>query len=275
MESNMGTKIETKNKQVLTDDDLKKLAIRTAFLQSSFNYQVMQGNGFCFSMLPALEKIHGDDKEKLAESMLSHSGFINTHPQTVGFLEGLMLSMEEAGEDIKTIESIKVGMFPALGGIADSLLWFTLLPIMAGVFGSFATRGNILGPIMYIVVYFSLFFARIPLTKMGYRLGVKSLDLIREHSAKISKAAIMIAMTVVGGLVASYVNIEVLASIPLGEGVMFSLQEELFDSILPNFLPLAYVWAMYYFLKKKKVSPMILIIATFVLAISLSFFGIL
>ena len=267
--------MESNKKQVLTDKDLKKLAYRTAFLQSSFNYQVMQGTGFCYSMLPALEKIHGDDKEKLAESMKSHSGFINTHPQTIGFLQGLMLSMEEGGEDIKTIESIKVGMFPALGGIADSLLWFTLLPIMAGGFGAFATQGNILGPLMYILVYFTLFFLRVPITKMGYKLGVKSLDLIKEHSAKISNSAIMIAMTVVGGLIASYVNINVLTEISLGDGVMFNLQTELFDSILPNVLPLLYVWTMYYFLKKKKVSPMVLIIVTFLISIALSFFGIL
>lgn len=263
--------MESNNKQVLTNKDLKNLAYRTAFLQSSFNYQVMQGTGFCYSMLPALEKIHGDDKEKLAESMKSHSGFINTHPQTVGFLQGLMLSMEESGEDIKTIESIKVGMFPALGGIADSLLWFTLLPIMAGIGGSFATQGNILGPIMYILVYFSLFFARVPLTRMGYKLGVRSLDLIKEHSSKISNAAIIIAMTVVGGLIANYVSIDVVATIPLGEGVVFNIQEELFNSILPNLLSLVYVWTMYYFLKNKKVSPMVLIIFTFIVSNGFTF----
>lgn len=267
--------MESNNQKKLTDKDLTTLAYRTAFLQSSFNYQVMQGTGFCYSMLPALEKIHGDDKEKLAESMKSHSGFINTHPQTVGFLQGLMLSMEEAGEDIKTVESIKLGMFPALGGIADSLLWFTLLPIMAGVCGSFATKGNILGPIIFLAVYLTLFFSRVPLTKLGYNLGVKSLDMIREHSSKISHAAIMVAMTVIGGLIANYVNIEVLAQIPLADGVMFNIQEELFNSILPNLLPFIYVWTMYYFLKKKKMSPMILIVFTFILAIGCSFFGIL
>lgn len=267
--------MESKKNKVLTDKDLTKVALRTAFLQSSFNYQVMQGTGFCYSMAPELEKIYGNDKKGLSESMKSHSGFINTHPQTVGFLQGLTLSMEEAGEDIKTVESVKVGMFPALGGIADSLLWFTLLPIMAGVCGSFATQGNILGPLLYILVYFSLFFARIPLTKMGYKLGVKSLDLIREHSSKISHAAIMVAMTVVGGLIASYVSIEVLATIPLAEGVVFNLQEELFNSILPNLLPLMYVWTMFYFLKKKKTSPMLLIIVTFLIAVAGSFIGIL
>lgn len=267
--------MESKNKQLLTDKDLKKLAFKTAFLQSSFNYQVMQGTGFCYSMLSALKKIHGDDKKALTESMKSHSGFINTHPQTVGFLQGLLLSMEESGEDIKTIESVKVGMFPALGGIADSLLWFTLLPILAGICGSFATKGSILGALVYLVVYFSLFFARVPLTKLGYKMGIKSLDLIREHSSKISNCAIMVAMTVVGGLIASYVSINVLTTIPLGEGVMFSLQNELFDSIFPNLLPFMYVWTIYYFLKKKQTSPMVLIIATFILSIVCSFFGIL
>ena len=38
--------------------DIKKLAIRSALLQSAFNYERMQGIGWTHSMIPALEKIY-------------------------------------------------------------------------------------------------------------------------------------------------------------------------------------------------------------------------
>lgn len=45
--------------------------------------------------------------------------------------------------------------------------------------------------------------------------------------------------------------------------------------IFPNILSIGYVFTMYYFLKNKKVSPVVLILVTFGLAILCSFFGIL
>lgn len=53
------------------------------------------------------------------------------------------------------------------------------------------------------------------------------------------------------------------------------LQEDFFDKIFPNILPLGYTFLMYYLLKNKRVSPVVLILTTFILGIILSFFGIL
>lgn len=85
----------------------------------------------------------------------------------------------------------------------------------------------------------------------------------------------MLGCTVIGGLIASYVNISIQTQIVVNEAKTVALQEDFFDKVFPNILSIGYVFLMYYFLKKKKVSPVILIVVTFVLAIVLSFFGIL
>ena len=78
----------------LTKKDITMLGLRSSFLQASFNYERMQAGGFTWAMLPLLEKIHGDDKEGLSEAMSDNLEFINTHPNLVGFLMGLMMSLD-------------------------------------------------------------------------------------------------------------------------------------------------------------------------------------
>ena len=106
-------------------------------------------------------------------------------------------------------------------------------------------------------------------------MGVKAVAQISDLSEVLAKAATVLGCTVIGGLIASYVNISIQTQIVVNEAKTVALQEDFFDKVFPNILSIGYVFLMYYFLKKKKVSPVILIVVTFVLAIVLSFFGIL
>ena len=266
-------KMESSNK--LTKKDLRKLAFRSVFLQASFNYERMQAGGWTYAMLPFLKKIHKDDKEKLSESMKGNLEFINTNPTLVGFLMGLVLSLEENNEDRSIIKGLKVALFGPLAGIGDALLWFTLLPIIAGICASFASEGSVLGPILFFAVYVGVFFSRIIWTTAGYNLGVKAINVLRENSKAISKAATVLGITVIGGLIASYVHISLVTEIAINAEHSISLQKDFIDKVLPNILPLGYTLLMFYFLKKKKVNPTILILVTFVAAIVLSYFGVL
>lgn len=101
----------------LTKHDITMLGIRSSFLQASFNYERMQACGFLWSMLPVLKKIHGDDKEALSLAMTDNLEFINTHPNLVGFLMGLMMSLEEGGADHDTIKGLKLALFGPIAGI--------------------------------------------------------------------------------------------------------------------------------------------------------------
>lgn len=265
----------SKEKKIMTKQDINKLAFRSLYLQSAFNYERMQSCGFLWAQLPALKKIYKDDQEGLSAAMTDNLEFINTHPNLVGFLLGLLISMEENHEDRGTIKGLKVALFAPLAGIGDAIFWFTILPVVAGICSSMAMEGNVLGPLIFFLVYVTIFIMRWFWTHLGYNLGVRAVEKISAASDIISKAATVLGCTVIGGLIASYVKIEVQTQIYVNEAKTVALQADFFDMIFPNILSIGYVFLMYYFLKKKQTSPVVLILATFLLAIALSFFGIL
>ncbi len=267
------TMTESSNK--LTKKDITKLAVRTVFLQSSFNYERMQAGGWLYAMLPFFQKICGKDKDRLSQIMKDNLGFINTSPPIVGFLMGLIVSLEEHNEDRTLINGIKVALFGPLAGIGDAIYWFTILPIVAGVSASFASQGSVLGPIIFFIVYCGIFIMRIFWTHLGYDTGVKAISGLQENSKSVSKAATVLGVTVIGALIATYVKITVLAKIAIGGGHSIAIQGDFLDRILPNILPLGYTFLMFYLLKKKNINPTILILCTFVGAILLSFMGVL
>ncbi|MDG6881855.1 PTS system mannose-specific EIID component [Phocoenobacter uteri] len=260
--------------KVITKSDITKLAIRSSFLQASFNYERMQSCGFLYSQLPLLKKIHKDKKD-LSDAMNDNLEFINTHPNLVGFLMGLLVSLEEAKEKRATIKGLKLALFAPLAGIGDAIFWFTLLPIMAGVCASLAMSGSILGPILFFAVYLAIWLLRIPLTHLGYNLGINAVERIKKESDIIAKGATILGVTVIGGLIASYVHINVISEIVVNAQKTVSVQADFFDKIFPNILGLGYVLVMYYLLTKKRFNPIMLIAITFGLSILLSFLGIL
>ncbi|WP_111931157.1 PTS galactosamine transporter subunit IID [Clostridium tertium] len=263
------------SKKVLSKKDITKLGLMSSFLQASFNYERMQAGGFTVAQLPFLKKIYKNDKKAISDAMSDNLEFINTHPNLVGFLMGLLISLEENNEDRSIIKGLKVALFGPLAGIGDAIFWFTLLPIVAGISASFAMEGSVLGPIIFFTVYLIVFILRIAWTHLGYNLGVKAIDKIKHNSKVIGKAATVLGVTVIGGLIASYVKINVLTNIVVNESKTVSLQTDFFDKIFPNILPLGYTLLMYFLIKNKKISPVVLIFSTFIMSILLSFVGIL
>nr|WP_279325335.1 PTS galactosamine transporter subunit IID [Clostridium tertium] len=259
----------------MTKKDITKLGLMSSFLQASFNYERMQAGGFTVAQLPFLKKIYKNDKKAISDAMSDNLEFINTHPNLVGFLMGLLISLEENNEDRSIIKGLKVALFGPLAGIGDAIFWFTLLPIVAGISASFAMEGSVLGPIIFFTVYLIVFILRIAWTHLGYNLGVKAIDKIKHNSKVIGKAATVLGVTVIGGLIASYVKINVLTNIVVNESKTVSLQTDFFDKIFPNILPLGYTLLMYFLIKNKKISPVVLIFSTFIMSILLSFVGIL
>lgn len=261
--------------QVITKSDVTQLAFRSVLLQSSFNYERMQAGGWTLALLPYLKRIYKDEPEKLKEAMKDHLEFINTNGTTVGFLMGLVLSLEENKEERKTINGLKTALFGPLAGIGDAIFWFTALPIIAGICASFALQGSVVGPILFFLAYVGIFLSRVVWTRMGYSLGVKAIERIKENSQGISKAASILGLTVIGALIASYVHINLLTTIAIGPEHAISLQTDFLDRIIPNLLPMLYTFLMFFLLKRKQMNPTLLILVTFGSAILLSLVGIL
>ncbi len=255
-------------KKVVTSSDLVTMVWRSLFLQASFNYERMQACGWLYGILPVLKKIH-TNKEDLSKSLKMHLEFFNTHPFLVNFIMGLVVAMEESKKDQNTIRAIKVATMGPLGGIGDALCWLTLLPITAGLGASMAMGPdpNPAGPIIFLVLFnIAHFSLRFGLMRYGYYTGVKAIATMKEQTKKISHAASIIGLTVVGGLIASMIKLKLAWVIVVGQASI-ALQEKVFDAIMPNILPFAYTLLMYYLLKKSY-SPVKLILFTIVFGIA-------
>lgn len=261
-------------KEKLNSNDITKMSIRTLLNQAVFNSERMQNIGFLASFLPELEKVYEGDEKGLQEAAETNLEFINTHNVTLPFLIGLMLSLYEKGEKPENVRTVKVSLFGPLAGLGDALFWFTLLPIMVGISASLASEGNILGPIVFFLVFFAAFLLRIPLGHWGYNLGTEAFEKLTANTKRVNQAASILALTILGGLVASYVNLEVLTTITTGAGNEISLQKDFFDMIFPNLLPLGFTFGVYGLLKKK-VSPTVIILSIIIISVLLSYFGIL
>lgn len=257
----------------LTKSDITKLGIRSSFLQASFNYERMQACGFTWAMLPALKKIHGEDKERLSGAMTDNLEFINTHPNLVGFLMGLMVSLEEGGASRETIKGLKLALFGPIAGIGDAIFWFTILPIVAGISCSFASQGSLIGPIIFVLSYLAIWILRIVWTHLGYRLGTRSIDLITQNSDILANAATILGITVIGALIASYVQINLLPVITVSGGIEVAVQAQFFDRIFPNLLPMGVTLGCFFLLKKKQVSPIVLIVGIILASIACAWVG--
>ena len=256
---------DARTDKVITNKDLNKMVWRSLFLQASFNYERMQACGWLYGLLPGLKKIHTNKKD-LSDSMKDHMEFFNTHPFLATFIMGLVIAMEENKEDRNTIRAIKVATMGPLGGIGDALFWLTALPICVGVGASLASQGNIAGPIVFLLLFNALhFFLRFFLMKYGYNTGVKAISNLKEQTKKISHAASIVGLTVVGGLIASMVNLKTTFVATVGQAEV-KIQEGVLDAVMPNLLPLLYTFLMYKLLKKG-MSPIMLIGATVVIGI--------
>ena len=252
--------------KVLTPQDIRRMAWRSLFLQASFNYERMQANGWLYSILPSLRKIH-KDKSDLKKSMAMHLEFFNTHPFLVTFIAGLVLAMEEGKERISTLRAVKIATMGPGGGVGDAVFWLTLLSICGGIGASFSLSGSYLGPIFFLVAFNIVHFGMIfGLASYGYKMGVSATTTLKEQTRKLSHAASIVGITVIGAMTASYVKLESgLQMVRVVKGVakpyIYTLQGSLIDPIMPALLPL--LWTLLILRQiKKGSSPMTLVIWT-------------
>lgn len=261
------------NRNKVTKRDLFKMAFRSFFLQSSFNYERMQAGGWLYSILPALKRV-SKDKSELSSKMKNHLDFFNTHTFISTAILGIIAAMEEKKQDTESIRAVRIAMMGPFGGIGDALIWLTLLPITAGLGVSLAMEGNIAGPIIFLIVFNAFhFIVRFGGVFFGYRSGINAMEKLKTGTKDISNAATIVGIMVAGALIASYVELQTIVNITVGEAEV-NIQEELFDAIMPNLLPFAFTMILY-FLIRKGFSPIKLIGITVLVGLVGKYFGIL
>lgn len=106
---------------------------------------------------------------------------------------------------------------------------------------------------------------------MGYNAGLTAVKYIGDNAGALTKAAGILGVMVVGGLIPSYVSFAFPESLVVVGNVSI---QGIFDSILPSLLPLVFVFLLYWLFKKKNVNTMKLIVIVIIFSILLSAVGI-
>ena len=302
----------TEKKVSLTKQDRLKVMLRSQFLQGSWNYERMQNLGWAYSLIPAIKRLY-TKKEDQAAALERHLEFFNTHPYVAAPILGVTLALEEekangASIDDAAIQGVKIGMMGPLAGIGDPVFWFTVRPILGALGASLAASGNIIGPLLFFVLWNAIRMAFLWYTQeLGYKAGSEiTKDMSGGILQDITKGASILGMFIIGVLVKQWVNIgfkialpsttltdpkayveipngpvtgeklvEILNRAPgvnLGPVKQNTLQGQL-DSLIPGLLGLLLTFLCMWLLKKK-VSPIIIIVALFIVGIVAHYFNI-
>lgn len=258
----------------VTKKDLNKMAVNVGSLgmEYSWNYERQMHIAFALMMNPILRKIYADDPEAYQDALVRHVEFFNITPQFAPFVGGVVASMEEmkkAGEvDGEAISSIKTALMGPLSGIGDSIFVGCIRIIALGIGLSFALNGNPIGPLLYFLIYnIPAFIVRFGGAQLGYNLGFSYLSKMRESGMmdKILLAAGILGIMVIGAMCKDMVYTGI--ALKIGSGETATELQGILDGIMPGMIGLGVTW-IYYWLLKKKVNPLVLIVCTMIIGIA-------
>ena len=297
----------------LSQKDRMAVAIRHQYLQGSWNYERMQNGGWAFSMIPAIKKLYPKKEDQIAalkRHLEFYNTHPYVSAPVIGVTLALEEGRAN-GEPIDdvAIQGVKVGMMGPLAGVGDPVFWFTVRPILGALGASLALGGSILGPILFFVLWNVIRLAFLWYTQeFGYKAGASiSSDLSGGMLGKVTEGASILGMFIIGALVERWVSSSFTpivstipqqagayidwSSIPAGaDGIhkalslyaqlgptgleqmkVTTLQQNL-DSLIPGLAAVGLTLLCCYLLKKK-VSPIVIILALFAVGLIGRFFN--
>ncbi|MFA9413336.1 MULTISPECIES: PTS system mannose/fructose/sorbose family transporter subunit IID [unclassified Streptococcus] len=289
----------------LTLKDRQNIWWRSQFLQASWNYERMQNLGWAYTMVPAIKKLY-TKKEDQQTALKRHMEFFNTHPYVAAPIVGVTLALEEeranGGQvDDTAIQGVKIGMMGPLAGIGDPVFWFTVRPILGALGASLAVSGNIIGPMLFFIVWNAIRMLFLWYTQeFGYKSGREiTKDMSGGILQDITKGASILGMFIIAVLAERWVSIKFAFNVSevqlddkafihwdklpegsegireafaqVGQGLsqtptkITSFQQNL-DGLLPGVMHLLLTFLCMWLLKKK-VSPITIIVGLFIVGI--------
>jgi fructoselysine and glucoselysine-specific PTS system IID component len=224
-------------------------------MEANFNFETWQNTGFAFSIIPVLKKLY-QTKQSMAAALKRHLSFFNTSPYGSTLILGITAAMEEqnsksADFDEESINAVKLGLMGPLAGVFDSLFWGTFKVIAAGVGISLAINGNVLGPVLFLLIFNVPHFAlRYNLTFTGYKMGTRFLQNLTKTNVmdKLKVGSSILGLMVIGAMTATLMRIS--TPIKLGSADSAVHLQTILDQLVPDAIPLGLTFLTYYFVKR-------------------------
>lgn len=247
----------------ITPRDLRRVFWRSFQMEFSWNYERQMNLAFVYAMMPVLKKLY-TRHEDLVSALKRHLVFFNTTPHIVTLILGITAAMEEknrhgGGMDSASIDNVKASLMGPLAGLGDSFFWGTLRLIATGIGTSLALKGNILGPILFVLIFnVPHILVRWLFTRWGYVLGTGVLQRIQKSGMmeSVTYGASIIGLMVVGAMTASMIDITI--PVTFGTGEAKTQVQAIINDIMPCLLPLL-SFGIVYWLLGKKVQPLAII----------------
>ena len=239
----------------LTRKDIRRVFFRSLALEANFNFETWQNTGFAFSLIPVLKRIYST-KEAMAAALKRHLQLFNTAPHGSTLIMGITAAMEEQNSnmedfDAESINSVKLGLMGPLAGVFDSFFWGTVKVIAAGVGTSLALKGSITGPLLFLLIFnIPHLILRYNLTFIGYKAGTTFLQNLARTNVmdKLTSGASILGLMVVGAMTATLLSIK--TPLRIGSSDASVPVQAILDTIVPNLIPLALTFLVYFFVKK-------------------------
>lgn len=258
---------------------LRKMFNRSWFLFSGFNMINYQGNGYGMSMMPAIKAFYKEGSEEETQALVRATQFFNCTYETAPFIMGLNAAMEKENAetedfDTESINATKAALMGPLSAIGDSVFWGVVRTIAASIAIPLAADGNILGPILFLIIYhLPSILARYNLLRLGYTAGSRFLHSMNESGLlkAITYCISIVGMIMVGSMTAQFVGVTTPFTFTFSSGETLVLQDIL-DSIVKGLLPLCFTFG-FFALIRKKVKIMYLALGSMVFGVLMGLIG--
>ncbi len=244
------------------------------FHNAALNFERVQNMGLATAMAPITRKLHRDVAERAA-CLRRHLPLFSTEFSFGAMLVGASAALEECranGDAISEAEFVgaKSGLMAGLGVVGEALVVGVITTFGVAVGSALAQQQNLLGPFLFAVfeatavlsiAYLSFHFGYSETRRaMGW---ARSNDWLRAGLF----GAVRLGTFMLGALVISLVPLRLPpdAVIQFGQA-RIELQTVLFDRIMPYLFPLIVVLAMWWLLRFRNVSPMVLLGAVIVIS---------
>lgn len=237
---------------------LRKMFWRAFTLYTAVTPAKQGASGFCYSMMPFIDHFYKKDPEKKKEALVRHMAYFNTTIPLSTFIMGIAASMEKQNSknkdfDANSINAIKSSLMGPLAGIGDSFFWGVLRVIAAGIAVSMGSTGNILAPIVFLLIFnVPTILVRYYGTFLGYTLGSTYIERVYQSGLIhiLTKAAGIVGLIMVGGMSSQMVKFQTKISMSMQGASVLKLQNML-DQIFVGIVPLLLTLLCFYLLNKK------------------------